>query len=53
MPQKGYHGQLSNRDRGQRENYVTPGKRAARAVTRVRILLLAEEHYGGEEIMEV
>ena len=48
-----YHVQLSRRDRQQGENYVTPGQRAARAVTRARILLLADEHYGDEEIMEV
>jgi transposase len=53
MPQKVYHVQLSSRDRRQLENYVTHGKRAARAVTRARILLLADEHYGDEEIMEV
>ena len=48
-----YHVQLSRRDRQQGENYVTPGQRAARAVTRARILLLADEYYGDEEIMEV
>jgi len=48
-----YHVQLSRRDRQQGENYVTPGQRAARAVTRARILLLADEHDGDEEIMEV
>jgi transposase len=53
MPQKVYHVQLSSRDRRQLENYVTHGKRAARAVTRARILLLADEHYDDEEIMEV
>ena len=53
MPQKVYHVQLSSRDRQQLENYVTHGQRAARAVTRARILLLADEHYGDEEIMEV
>jgi hypothetical protein len=53
MPQKVYHVQLSNRDRQQLQNYVTHGQRAARAVTRARILLLADEDYGDEEIMEV
>jgi transposase len=48
-----YHVQLSSRDRRQLENYVTHGKRAARAVNRARILLLADEHYGDEEIIEV
>jgi len=53
MPQKVYRVQLRSRDRQQLEHYVTHGKRAARAVTRARILLLADEHYGDEEIMEV
>ena len=53
MPQKVYHVQLNRRDRQQLENYVTHGQRAARAVTRARILLLADEYYGDEEIMEV
>jgi predicted XRE-type DNA-binding protein len=53
MPQKVYHVQLSRRDRRQIETYVTHGQRAARAVTRARILLLADEHYRDEEIMEV
>jgi transposase len=53
MPQKVYHVQLRSCDRRELENYVTHGKRAARAVTRARILLLADEHYGDEEIMEV
>lgn len=53
MPQKRYHVQLSARDRRQLESYVKQGKPAARAVTRARILLLADEHYADEEIMEV
>jgi transposase len=53
MPQKVYHMQLRSCDRRELENYVTHGKRAARAVTRARILLLADEHYGDEEIREV
>ena len=53
MPQKVYHVQLSHRDRRELEHYVTHGQHAARAVTRARILLLADEHYGDEEIMEV
>lgn len=53
MPQKRYHVQLSAHERRQLERYVKQGKPAARAVTRTRILLLADEHYGDEEIMEV
>jgi transposase len=53
MPQKVYHVQLSSRERCELDNYVTHGKRAARAVTRARILLLADEPYSDEEIMEV
>src|SRR5215471_564512 len=53
MPQKVYHVQLSRRDRRELEHYVTHGQRAARAVTRARILLLADEHYRDEDIMEV
>jgi len=43
MPQKVYPVKFSSRDRQQLENYVTHGHRAARAVTRARILLLADE----------
>jgi hypothetical protein len=53
MPQKVYHVQLSLRDRRQLESYITHGQRAARAVTRARILLLADGHYADDEIMEV
>ena len=53
MPQKVYHVQLSRRDRRELEQYVTHGQRAARAVTRARILLLADEQYSDEEIMGV
>lgn len=53
MPQKVYHVQLSSSERRQLERYVKHGVRAARAVTRARILLLADEHYPDEEIMEV
>jgi predicted XRE-type DNA-binding protein len=53
MPQKVYHVQLSRRGRRELEQYVTHGQRAARAVTRARILLLADEQYSDEEIMEV
>lgn len=53
MPQKVYHVQLSGRDRRQLESYVNHGQRAARAVTRAGILLLADEHYADEEIREV
>ena len=53
MPQKVYQVQLSSRDRGELEKYIKQGKPAARAVTRARILLLADEDYRDEEIMEV
>ena len=53
MPQRRCHVQLSVRDRQQLESYVKHGKPAARAVTRARILLVADEHYTDEEIREV
>jgi hypothetical protein len=53
MSQRRYHVQLNVRARQQLERYVKQGKPAARAVTRARILLLADEHYSDEEIMEV
>jgi hypothetical protein len=53
MPQQIYHVRLSGSERQQLESYVKHGKPAARAVTRARILLLAEERYPDEEIMEV
>ena len=53
MSQRRYHVQLRVRERQQLERYVKPGTPAARAVTRARILLLADEHYSDEEIMEV
>lgn len=53
MSQRRYHVQLSVRERQQLERYVKQGKPAARAVTRARILLLADEHYSDEEIREV
>jgi transposase len=53
MSQKRYHVQLSARERQQLESYVKHGKPAARGVTRARILLLADEDYPDEEIMEV
>jgi hypothetical protein len=52
MPQKVYHVQLSGRERRELEKDVKQGKPAARAVTRARILLLADEDYGDEAIME-
>ena len=53
MPQKAYHVPLSGRERRELDRYVKQGKPAARAVTRARILLLADEDYRDEEIMEV
>ena len=53
MPPRRYHVELRARERQQLVNYVKHGKPAARAVTRARILLLADEHYTDEEIMEV
>lgn len=53
MSQKRYHVQLKVRERQQLERYVKQGKPAARAVTRARILLLADADYRDEEIMEV
>jgi cytochrome P450 len=53
MPQRKYQVELSARDRQRLVNFVNHGKPAVRAVTRARILLLADEHYTDEEIMEV
>jgi transposase len=53
MSQKRYPVQLSARERQQLESHVKHGKHAVREVTRARILLLADEHYTDEEIMEV
>jgi len=52
MPQKANHVQLSARERQQLESYVKHGKHAARALTRARILLLADEDDGDEEICD-
>jgi hypothetical protein len=52
MPQKVEHVQLSARERQQLESYVNHGQHSARALTRARILLLADEHYGDEEIID-
>ena len=53
MSQRKYHVQLSVCERQQLARYVKQGKPAARAVTRARVLLLADEQYSDEEIMEV
>jgi transposase len=52
MPQKGHYVQLTAREREQLKSYIRQGKKSARALTRARILLLADEHCGDEEITD-
>jgi len=51
MPNKVYHVQLSDEDYLQLHQYVQGGHKSARAITRARILLLADEHMSDEEII--
>jgi putative transposase len=52
MPRKIYHVELSAKERTQLERYVKHGKKSARAITRARILLLSDEAYRDEDIMD-
>lgn len=52
MPRKMYHVELTAHERTQLERYVTHGKKSARAITRARILLLSDEAYRDEDIMD-
>src|ERR671915_644813 len=51
MPNKVYHVQLSDEAYLQLHQYVQGGHKSARAITRARILLLADEHLSDEEII--
>ena len=52
MPNKVYHVQLSDEDYLQLHQYVQGGHKSARAITRARIVLLADEHMSDEEIID-
>lgn len=52
MPQKVYHVDLTAPERECLEGYVNHGKRSARAITRARVLLLADEQQSDDEIIE-
>ena len=52
MPNKVYHVQLSDEEYLQLHQYVQGGHKSARAITRARILLLADEHMSAEEIID-
>jgi putative transposase len=52
MPQKMYHIHLTATERACLEGYVKQGKRSARAITRARVLLLADEQYSDDDIIE-
>jgi len=52
MPKKLYHVQLTEAERTQLEMYVKQGQRSARAITRARILLLADEDHSDEDITD-
>ena len=52
MPRKFYHVQLSDDDYLQLQQYVQGGHKSARAITRARILLLADAHMSDAEIIE-
>lgn len=50
MPRKIYHVHLTEQEREQLETFVKQGKKSARAITRARILLFADEQKGDEDI---
>jgi putative transposase len=52
MPHKVYPVQLSDDEYLQLHQYVQGGHKSARAITRARILLLADEHMSDEEISD-
>jgi transposase len=51
MPNKFYQVQLRDEEYLQLHQYVQGGHKSARAITRARILLLADEHMSDEEII--
>lgn len=53
MPERRYHVQLKDQEYIQLRQYVRDGGKAVRAVTRARILLLADEHRPDEEIADL
>jgi putative transposase len=50
MPRKIYHVHFTQQEREQLETFVKQGKQSARAMTRARILLFADEQKSDEEI---
>jgi transposase len=52
MPKKLYNVHLTETEREQLEMYVNQGKKSTRSITRARILLLADEEYHDEDIMD-
>jgi putative transposase len=52
MPNQVYHVQLSDEEYLQPHQYVQGGHKSARAITRSRILLLADKHMSAEEIID-
>src|SRR5215510_4116686 len=50
MPRKLYDVHLTPQDREQLETFVKQGKKSARAITRARILLFADEQKGDDNI---
>ena len=53
MPHKCYHVKVSDEEYLQLHHYVQEGHKSARAITRARILLLADEHMSDEEIIAI
>jgi len=52
MPRKIYHVEFTAKERTQLERYVKQGTKSARAITRARILLLSDDAYCDEDIMD-
>jgi len=52
MPNKVFQVQLNDEEYLQLHQYVQGGHKSARAITRARILLLADAHMGDEEIID-
>lgn len=52
MPNKVYHVQVSDEEYLQLHQSGQGGHKSARAITRARILLLAEEHMSDEDIID-
>src|ERR671919_1567961 len=53
MPKKHRAVKLTQAERGELETFVAHGTRSARAITRARILLLADEGRKGRELTEI